>query len=65
MHIRPRGRLGDSAQNLEQRALSGAVSAYNCDRFSLLDLKGHILQRPEFPTSRRSRLRRRSIGASA
>ena len=43
----PRGRLGDAAQDLEQRALAGAVAADDADDLALLHLEAHILQRPD------------------
>ena len=44
----PLRRLGDAAQNLEQRAFSGAVAADDAENLALLDLEAHILERPEF-----------------
>ena len=44
---RPAGRLGDAAQDLEQRALAGAVAADDAEHLALLDLEADILQRPE------------------
>ena len=40
-------RLGDARQDLEQRALAGAVAADDADDLALLDLERHVLQRPE------------------
>ena len=44
----PLGRLGDAAEDLEQRALAGSVAADDADDLALLDLEADILQRPEF-----------------
>ena len=44
---RPSCRLGDAAQDLEQRALAGTVAADDADDLALLDLEAHILERPE------------------
>ena len=44
----PFRRLGDAAQDLEKRALAGAVAADDAEDFAPLDLEAHILQRPEF-----------------
>src|SRR5262245_25989535 len=41
------GWLGDTAQDVEQRALAGAVAADDADDFALLHLEAHILERPE------------------
>src|SRR5579862_8188747 len=40
-------RLGNAAEDLQQRALSRAVAADNPDHLSLFDVKAHILERPE------------------
>src|SRR5262249_1484963 len=40
-------RLRDAAQDLEKRALSGAIAANDTNNLSLLDLEAHILERPE------------------
>ena len=40
-------RLRDAAQDLEERALSGAVGANDTNNLTLLDLEAHILERPE------------------
>ena len=42
-----RGRLGDAAEDLQQRALARAVAADDADDLALLDLEGDVLQRPE------------------
>ena len=47
-HDPPLGRLGDAAQDLEQRALAGAVAADDAQDLALLDLEADILERPEF-----------------
>ena len=41
-------RLGDAAEDLEQRALAGTVAADDADDLAPLDLEAHILERPEF-----------------
>ncbi len=41
------GRLGDAAQDLEQRALAGAVAADDADDLARLDREGDVLERPE------------------
>ena len=41
------GRLGDAAEDLEQRALAGAVAADDADDLALLDFEAHVLQRPK------------------
>ena len=41
------GRFCDSAQDLQKRALAGAVSAYDAENFALLHLEADILERPE------------------
>src|SRR5437867_1917583 len=41
------GRLGDAAQDFEQRALAGAVATDDADDFALLHLEAYILERPE------------------
>ena len=44
----PVGRLGDPAQDLQQRALAGAVAADDADDLAGLNGKRHVLERPEF-----------------
>jgi len=41
------GRFGNPREDLEQRALPRPVGANQADDLPLLDLEGHILQRPE------------------
>ena len=41
-------RLGDPAQNLQQRRFAGAVASDDAEHLAALDLEAHILQRPEF-----------------
>jgi hypothetical protein len=41
------GRLRDTAQDLEKRALSSAVGANDTNNLTLLDLEAHVLERPE------------------
>ena len=40
------GRLGDPAEDFEQRALAGAVAADDADHFALGHLERHVLQSP-------------------
>ena len=42
------GRLGDPAQNFQQRALAGPVAADDADDLAGLNGKRHVLERPEF-----------------
>ena len=42
------GRLGDAAEDLQQRAFAGAVAPDDAENFALFDLEAHVLQRPEF-----------------
>ena len=42
------GGFGDAAQDLQQRAFAGTVTANDAENFALLDLEAHILERPEF-----------------
>ena len=42
------GRLGDARQNLQKRGLAGAIAADDADHLAALDLKAHVLERPEF-----------------
>ena len=42
----PAGRLGDAAQNLEQRAFASAIASDDADDFTPFDLEGDIAQRP-------------------
>ncbi len=44
----PLGRLGDAGQDLEQRALAGAVAADDAEDLALAHLEVDILERPEF-----------------
>ena len=44
----PCGRLGDAAQDLEQRALAGAVPTDDANDLAALDLETDVLERPEF-----------------
>ena len=37
----------DRGDQLQERALAGAVAADQADRFAASDLQGHVLQRPE------------------
>ena len=41
-------RLGDAAQDLQQRALSGAVATDDTENLALFDLEAHIPKRPKF-----------------
>ena len=41
------GRLGDAREDLEQRALAGAVAADDADHFTAVHLEAHVLQGPE------------------
>src|SRR5262245_60158806 len=43
-----RGGFGDAAQNLEQRALTGTVSADDSDHLPAAHVKTHVLEGPEF-----------------
>ena len=47
------GRLGDAAQDLEQRALAGAIAADDADDLALLDLEADVLAAPRTPRPRR------------
>ena len=38
----------DAAEDLQQRALAGAVATNDAKNFALLDLETHVLKRPEF-----------------
>ena len=40
------GRLGDAREDLEQRALAGAVAADDADHLPGLDVEAHVAQRP-------------------
>ena len=44
---RPRGRLGDPGEDLEQRALARAVRPDDADDLAALDLERDILERPD------------------
>ncbi len=44
---RPLGRLGDAREELEQRALAGAVAADEPEDLALPDLEGDVAQRPQ------------------
>jgi hypothetical protein len=46
-HDAPRRRLGDAAEDLEERALARAVAADDAEHLAPLDLKAHILSRPK------------------
>src|SRR5438094_7302021 len=41
------GRLGDTREDLEQRALAGAVAADDTDHFAAVHVEAHVLQGPE------------------
>ena len=41
------GRLGDAGEDLEQRALAGAVAADDADDLAALDLEGDVAQGPD------------------
>src|SRR5262249_32495603 len=41
------GRLGDAGEDLEQRALAGAVAADDTDHFATVHLEAYVLQGPE------------------
>ena len=56
-----RAGLGDPRQDLEQRALAGAVAADDAEGLALLDLERHVAQGPEDSRPDRLRCRRRSI----
>ena len=43
----PPGRLGDAAEDFEERALAGAVAADDAQYLPALDLEADILQGPE------------------
>jgi len=42
-----RGWLGDTRENLEQRAFTGTIRPNNTDNFARLNVKRYIPQRPE------------------
>ena len=44
----PLGRLGDSAEDLEQRAFASAIAADHAENFPLLDIEANVFERPEF-----------------
>ena len=47
-HLHPAlGRIGDAGEDLEQRALAGAVSADEADDFPGFQIERHVAQRPE------------------
>ena len=48
----PGRRLGDAAQNFQQRGFSRAVAPDDADDFALFDVKRHVLERPEFLLAR-------------
>ena len=41
------GRLGDAREDLEQRALAGAVAADDADDLAALDFEGDVTEGPE------------------
>src|SRR5256885_7906464 len=41
------GRLGDSAEDFQQRALARAIAANQSDAFTLLDAERDVLERPK------------------
>src|SRR5205085_2323117 len=41
------GRLSDSIQNFQERALTGTIAADNPERFTALDIERNILERPK------------------
>src|SRR5262245_42525009 len=45
-------RFRDSAENLEQRRLAGAVATNHSQHFTLSNVETHVLQRPDLPGSR-------------
>ena len=48
LHLDPSARRGgDAAQDLEQRALAGAVAPDHAEHLALLDFERHVAQRPD------------------
>ena len=68
---RPVGRLGDPREDLEQRALAGAVAADDADALAVLDVEVDVAGAPRTPdvdagpASRRSRARKPALNAFA
>jgi hypothetical protein len=46
-HDAPLGGLGDSRQDLQQRALAGSVAADDSDNLAFADFEGDVPQRPD------------------